>query len=457
MRWPYNRRVEAVHAWGALTVAVGLAGAIAAELATVEGSAVGFRWWWPSGWMAIPAGCFVLGLLLLFVPLRRSPPAVMKPEAISQASGGSIPLASGQSLVPLAGQEILGQPPGLPRRLVLRPNLLLDIVQLIDAGGHAVAVTGIGGSGKSTLAAAALLDPRVRQQFRDGVTWLEAGPGADPAALLSTLGRRLGVKELGTGTVQQVTDILVNALRDKHLLIAVDNVWSRDPLDALMGLGSHCVVLFTTRRRDLALAFDAAEVQVGELTSAQAQDLLASWIGLPDKLGKELPEAGQELCARLGNLALGVAVAGAMVRSGQSCTDVLALINTSFSRVQAELNPRYAYVSLYAAIDAGIGDLSPKDQQYYLDLAAVGRGEFPRKAAEALWRTALSEAGAGNLLATLVGRSLLIKTPAGLYELHDVQYDVLAQRLGALPGFQVYGRSLVFCGVSVHSAQPAFR
>ena len=27
----------------------------------------------------------------------------------------------------------------------------------------------------------------------------------------------------------------------------------------------------------------------------------------------------------------------------------------------------------------------------------------------------------------------------------------------ALPGFQVYGRSLVFCGVSVHSAQPAFR
>jgi LacI family transcriptional regulator len=27
----------------------------------------------------------------------------------------------------------------------------------------------------------------------------------------------------------------------------------------------------------------------------------------------------------------------------------------------------------------------------------------------------------------------------------------------ALPGFQVYGRSLVFCGVSVHSAQSAFR
>jgi NACHT domain-containing protein len=55
-------------------VAVGIAGVIGTDLATLHANETNFRWWWPTGWMVAPAAIFVVGLLLLFVPLRRSPP-----------------------------------------------------------------------------------------------------------------------------------------------------------------------------------------------------------------------------------------------------------------------------------------------------------------------------------------------------------------------------------------------
>ena len=55
-------------------MAVGIAGVIGTDLATLHANETNFRWWWPTGWMAAPAAIFVVGLLLLFVPLRRSPP-----------------------------------------------------------------------------------------------------------------------------------------------------------------------------------------------------------------------------------------------------------------------------------------------------------------------------------------------------------------------------------------------
>lgn len=89
MRWPFNRRVDPVHAWGTLTVAVGVAGVIATELATLHASQADFRWWWPTNWMIIPLVIFVGGIALLVVPVRRSPraPAVTAepPPAVTVA------------------------------------------------------------------------------------------------------------------------------------------------------------------------------------------------------------------------------------------------------------------------------------------------------------------------------------------------------------------------------------
>jgi hypothetical protein len=76
VRWPYNKRADAAHAWGAIGAgAAGLLG-ISAILATVNGAHPGFHWWWPTNWMAVPLTVLAFGVILLVVPLRRSGPAL---------------------------------------------------------------------------------------------------------------------------------------------------------------------------------------------------------------------------------------------------------------------------------------------------------------------------------------------------------------------------------------------
>ena len=142
----------------------------------------------------------------------------------------------------------------------------------LRAGRGPVALTGIGGAGKSTLAAGACGDRRVRRRFRDGVTWLEADPGQDPVTLLGDLARRLGLPESESGftTVAQGRDKIAAVLRGKRMLVAVDNVWERGPLDALAGLAPGCTVMFTTRLPELATTFGATQITVDELTQDQA-------------------------------------------------------------------------------------------------------------------------------------------------------------------------------------------
>ena len=304
------------------------------------------------------------------------------------------------------------------------------IVRALCARDGPVALAGIGGAGKSTLAAGACADRRVRRAFRDGITWLEAGPGQDPLALLADLARRLGLPETAAGfaTIGQGRDRLTAELRGKRVLIAVDNVWDHGALDALTRLAPTCAVLFTTRVPELATTVSATQILVDELTPEQALELLGRWTGQARAV---LPETARLLCTRVGNLALGVAMAGAMVARGRSFTDVLDLIELDLTRVRADLDPAYPYQTLFAAIEAGITDLPEDSQRRYAQLAVfAGRGPFPRDAARALWQLQLPDAEVGDLLAELTGRSLLTAACRDWYVAHDLQYDVLARRLG---------------------------
>ena len=330
------------------------------------------------------------------------------------------------------GRGFLGASPKMPgpSRLVERPDLLETAVAALRAEDGPVALTGIGGAGKSTLAAAGCGDRRVRRRFHDGMTWLEAGAGQDPVALLGDLARRLGLPESRSGftTVVQGRDEIAAVLRDKRMLVVVDNVWERSPLDALVGLAPSWTVLFTTRLPELAVTFGAVQIRVDELTQTQALELLGRWTG---QVPIQLPASARTLCARVGNLALGVAMAGAMVAQGRSFADVAALIEHDMIRVNADLDPEYPYRTLLAAIEVGISDLPETAQQRYLQLAVfAGRGPFPREAAAVMWGPDLPAAEVSDQLTEFTGRSLLTAAGDGWYAAHDLQYDVLKRRLG---------------------------
>ena len=184
--------------------------------------------------------------------------------------------------------------------------------------------------------------------------------------------------------------------------------------------------MFTTRLPELATTVNAIQIPVDELDPEQALELLGRWTDLTPTA---LPESARALCTRVGNLALGVAMAGAMVARGRSFTDVLTLIEQDLNRVRADLDPEYPYRTLFAAIEAGITDLPEDGQGLYAQLAVFAeRGPFTRAAAQALWQAELPDADVGDLLAELTGRSLFTAVGDGWYAAHDLQYDVLVRQ-----------------------------
>ncbi len=339
-----------------------------------------------------------------------------------QDGGGS---AGGALEVPSGGSD----------RLVRRPDLLAKIVGALRARERLVAVTGTGGTGKSSLAAQACTDRQVRKAFRDRIAWLDVGPGRDPVLLLAALADYLGLSEAATGlaTVEQGREQLTLALRDKRLLVVLDNVPDRELLDAFTDLGAGCTVLFTTRLPGLAAVTRAREIPVGALSEHQSLEVLGRYTGQdPDTLS----DPARALCARVGRLPLGVAVIGGMAAVGRSFADVRALIAdlpVDMPDGPGPDGPEAApeHRALWRTLQAGLAALPDAGQRRYGDLVAfAGHGPFPRDAVQALWPPRLAAAEVDWLLAEFVRRSLLRTAKAGWYAAHDLQYDVLKERAG---------------------------
>ena len=196
-------------------------------------------------------------------------------------------------------------------------------------------------------------------------------------------------------------------------------------------LGQRGALLVTTRDAGLVRATGAAEVEVAELSDAQARTLAAGWAGVPEQL---LPPPAAETLRLVGNLALGVATVAALARGdGQRWAELADRLRRADLAALELRFPGYPHPSLLAALQLGLDYLDPSDRQRYRELAVfAGRGAVPRSAVEALWAPAgLSATDAGDLLARFGDRALLRRDPVtGRVELHDLQFDVARADLG---------------------------
>jgi len=163
--------------------------------------------------------------------------------------------------------------------------------------GLTTALQGAGGFGKTALATELCYDPRVREQYPDGVLWTTLGEEIDAT------GRLARVRDLirwwtekdppAFETVSAASAHLRQEVEGKRVLLVVDDVWRPEDVTPFQGFGARAAFLVTTRD-SRTLPADSVSIHVDAMEVPEAVRLLGA--GLPDGTGVDL----QVLARRLG-------------------------------------------------------------------------------------------------------------------------------------------------------------
>jgi predicted ATPase/DNA-binding CsgD family transcriptional regulator len=182
-------------------------------------------------------------------------------------------------LVPVADRDRFGAPlPTPPTSFIGRASEIAHLGELLRRSDvRLVTMTGPGGVGKTRLAlhVAAELPAAVA----NGVVFVDLTPLADPDLVAATVATALGVRESGD---RPLADRLIDALRERHLLLVLDNFERVVEAATLVGdLLAACprLTILVTSREPLRLAAERV-VAVPPLPlpdpALPAEDLAAS-------------------------------------------------------------------------------------------------------------------------------------------------------------------------------------
>jgi predicted ATPase/DNA-binding XRE family transcriptional regulator len=308
-----------------------------------------------------------------------------------------------------------------------RDEAVAEVVRrLSDA--RLVTLTGVGGCGKTRLAlevARSLLD-----QHADGVWLVELAPVADPTLVPHLVADAVGVRE---GPDQTIMSALVHALRNRHLLLVVDNC--EHLLDAcarlvddLVRACAHVQVLATSREA-LALTEEVAwrvpslpvpderrQLTLAEISANAAVQLFVqrAAAGEPRFTLTERNAAPiAQICRRLDGIPLSVELAAARAQA-LSPEQIAARLDERFRLLtggsRAAL-PRQQ--TLRATLDWSY-DLLTEAERRLLNRLSVFAGGWRLEAAEVVCADErIVQKDVLGLLANLVGKSLVLADQAG--------------------------------------------
>ena len=320
----------------------------------------------------------------------------------------------------------------------------MEQVRQLLANSRLLTLLGMGGLGKSRLSmqvAAIVLD-----DYPDGVWFVELAALSDQQLVPQAMASVLGVREEAGSTV---ADALVRFVRDKKLLIVLDNCEHvvqacAELAKRLLQAGPQVRVLASSR--DALHIAGEAVFQVAPLLAPSQDDQSVDALLANDavrlfvdratavqpafRLTAKAAAAVAEVCRRLDGIPLALELAAARTRA-MPIEAIAARLNDRFKLLTSSdrtVLPRQQ--TLRALIDWSY-DLLPPDEQRLFQRLSVFAGGWTLEAAEAVVAGVPIDSGdVMDLLANLVEKSLvMLDLDSGRYRMLDTVRHYAAERL----------------------------
>ncbi len=177
---------------------------------------------------------------------------------------------------------------------------------------------------------------------------------------------------------------LPKVLADKVSLIVLDDVWFAEQVAPFLNaLGPRCRLLITTRDGGPVTALGAQELPMEVLGDEEALALVAEWAAQPTDT---VPQEARDVALECGNLALALAMAGALVRDNPNgWANAHKLCHADLGKIKRQF-PNYPHRDLLRAIQISVDTLEGELRARYFDLAVFPEDTpIPEVALQTLW------------------------------------------------------------------------
>ncbi|MCC6612863.1 MAG: hypothetical protein IT320_05245 [Anaerolineae bacterium] len=321
--------------------------------------------------------------------------------------------------------------PPLPPLVIGREQALSEIKHRLGIGNETMrpvtVVQGWPGAGKSTTVATLAHDRAIARQFPDGVLWASLGETPDVFGTLDSWAAAFKLSDPGRARkVEDVSALLTAVLRDKQVLLIVDDVWRAEHAAPFRVGGQACALILTSRLNDVASELAPSSADIYRLPLLDETHGLQLLKTLSPEAVSEYPGEALQLVRDLEGLPLALHVAGRLLhaeaRLGWGVRELLAELRTGASLLAAQvpgdmIGARGETSPTITALLKRSTDLLDEEHRRhfaYLSLFAPKPATFDLEAMQVAWDVQDPR----PVARTLVNRGLLEPVGGGRFQMH---------------------------------------
>jgi DNA-binding SARP family transcriptional activator len=325
-------------------------------------------------------------------------------------------------------EQVKSTLPPLPELVVGREAELQELKTMLTTPGISkVVVQGWPGIGKTTLAALIAHDRDLPERYSGGVLFTALGEQPNMYAQLSAWAHALSLEGVTrVDTAEELGRRLTAALRDRRMLLIIDDVWNVSHAQLMNVAGPECATLYTTRLNNVARALVTQPAHIYKLpilTEQASIDLLSNLA--PEAVRQNHDEA-LELVRDLEGLPLALQVAGRLLSvemaMGWGITDLLHELRDGVQLLEAQapadrFDPELqATPSVRVLLQRSTNQLDTDTRRCFvlLGVFAPKPATFDLAAMKAVWDVSDPRPA----VRSLVARGLLESTHDGRFQMH---------------------------------------